>query len=178
MRKIFLFVILFCLIVPENLHALSNSSDAFMSLPFGHSFTRTKKRMENSGAKTLTPRELTLSMEGYFEGFPARFLFGFHKKKGLKSKALYIQSSGDKIKDNNLYINLQKAHNSIYGTGNESPVMNTRKAGKIMLRNIWTPDRYTTITLTYNPEATIKFPGTSMNDRPVHLIYKYEKWDN
>ena len=36
--------------------ALSNSADAFMSLPFGHVYKRVQKRMENSGAKTTIPK--------------------------------------------------------------------------------------------------------------------------
>ena len=63
--------------------ASDNSADAFMSLPFGHPFKRTQTRMERSGAKVLTPREESLLMEGFFEGRPALYSFGFHKKKGM-----------------------------------------------------------------------------------------------
>ena len=177
--KKFLFTIILTTFILSQAQAanLPNSADAFMSLPFGHSFARTQKRMTNSGAKVLTPRQESLSMEGFFEGFPARFLFGFHKKKGLKSKALYVQSSGNAAQDQDLYTRLQKAYNATYGSGHETPIANTRVAGKIMLKNVWTPDRYTTITLTYNPEATKRFPASAMSDRPVQLIYKYDKWD-
>ncbi len=178
MAKKFLYLAVFIILSDfSQAYALSNSADAFMSLPFGHSFARTQKRMTNSGATVLTPRQTTLSMEGFFEGFPARFIFGFHKKKGLKSKALYVQSSGNAAQDQFLYTSLQKAYNAQFGSGRESPIQNPRAAGKIMLRNIWTPDRYTTITLTYNPEATNRFPTSAMSDRPVQLVYKYDKWD-
>ena len=52
---------------PVKANALSNSADAFMSLPFGHTFIRTQKRMEKSGARVITPRKDSLTMEGMFE---------------------------------------------------------------------------------------------------------------
>ena len=156
--------------------ALSNSADAFMSLPFGHTFKRTRLRMERSGAKTVTPRQESLSMEGYFEGYPAAFNFTFHKKKGLKSKSVSLQSSGDAKKDRALYEALMQGYNRRFGSGRETPVPNTWASGKIMMRSAWTPDRYTTITLTYNPEATQRIAASPKN-RPIHLVYKYSKWD-
>ena len=163
---------------PDAAAALSNSADAFMSLPFGHSFSRTQKRMENSGAKVRTPREATLSMEGYFEGRPAIFVFTFHKKKGLRGKNVYLQSTGKADEDSGFYSLLMRGYNRRFGSVNETPVPNTWTAGRIMLRCVWTPDRWTTITLTYNPEAAGKrFPGGSMKDRPIHLVYSYSKWD-
>ena len=157
--------------------AVSNSSDAFMSLPFGHTYARTQKRMENSGAKVLTPRKESLTMEGMFEGYPATFIFGFYKNKVLKNKSVYLQSMGNAEADRRFYEILQRAYNASYGSGRETPVANTRKSGKIMLKNVWTPDRYSTITLTYNPEVSKRFPGTSMSERFIQLIYKTEKWD-
>ena len=156
--------------------ALSNSADAFMSLPFGHSFKRTQLRMERSGAKVVTPRQESLSMEGYFEGFPAVFNFGFHKKKGLKSKSVSLQSSGDTKTDKAFYEALMRGYNQRFGSGRETAVPNTWAQGRIMMRNIWTPDRYTTITLTYNPEAKKRIDASPRN-RPIHLVYKYSKWD-
>ena len=156
--------------------ALPNSADAFMSLPFGHTFKRTQLRMERSGAKVVTPRQESLSMEGYFEGYPAVFNFGFHKNKGLKSKSVSFQSSGDAKQDRALYEALMQGYNQRFGSGRETPVPNTWASGKIMMRNIWTPDRYTTITLTYNPEATQRIAANPKN-RPIHLVYKYSKWD-
>ncbi|MBQ3456676.1 MAG: hypothetical protein IJG36_09575, partial [Synergistaceae bacterium] len=93
MRKIILAVILMALSAFESF-AASNSSEAFLSLPFGHTYERTQKRMENSGAKVLTPRKDSLTMEGMFENYPATFIFGFHKNKLLKTKSVYLQSMG------------------------------------------------------------------------------------
>ena len=179
MRKTLSLFLLLCLLIgaAREASALSNSADAFMSLPFGHSFKRTQKRMENSGAKVLVPREESLTMEGYFEGYAANFSFGFHRKKGLKSKAVYIQSTGDAKRDKAFYELLMKGYKSRFGSGGEKAIANPWVAGRIMLRNTWTPDRWTTITLTYNPEATKRLSGSSMKDRPIHLLYSYSKWD-
>ena len=171
------FVILILITLASVSYAVTNSSEAFLSLPFGHTYARTQKRMENSGATVLTPRKESLTMEGMFEGYPATFIFGFHKNKILKTKSLYLQSMGNKEQDKNFYNALQKAYNAKYGSGHETPMANTRKAGKIMLKNIWTPNKYTTITLTYNPENSRRFPGRSMSDRFIQVIYKYSKWD-
>ena len=167
-----------CALLPGAASALSNSADAFMSLPFGHPFKRTQLRMERSGATVETPREESLSMKGYFEGRPAVFVFGFHKKKGLKSKLVYLQSAGKEKEDQNFYSLLMRGYNRQFGTAAETPVPNPWAEGRIMLRCVWTPDRYTTITLTYNPEAAgRRFPGGSAKDRPIHLLYSYSKWD-
>ena len=178
-KKIFstIFLILIAFISCGHAEALSNSSEAFLSLPFGHTFARTQKRMENSGAKVLTPRKESLTMEGFFEGYPAMFVFGFYKNKLLNSKAVYLQSMGDAEYDRAFYEALQKGFNSSYGSTREAQTANTRKAGKIMLRNVWTPDRYTTITLIYNAEMSKRFPGNSLSDRFIQVIYKYDKWD-
>lgn len=176
-KKIFLCLIIFTCFKSECL-ALSNSADAFMSLPFGHTYARTQKRMLNSGATILIPRQESLTMEGFFEGFPARFVFGFHKKKLLKTKAAYIQSSGKADTDKTFYLALQKAYNAQFGSGHETAMKNTRNPKKLMLRNVWTPDKYTTITLTYNPEAASKrIIGNNLSDRPIQIIYKTDKWD-
>lgn len=155
----------------------ANSSDAFMSLTFGLKYERVQKRMEKSGAKATIPRKETLTMEGIFEGYPALFVFGFYKNKLLKSKAVYLLSLGDKDRDANFYAALQKSHNAFYGSGHETPTASTRDKRKLILRNVWTPDRYTTITLTYNPEMSKRLPGTSMSSRFIQLIYSYSKWD-
>ena len=181
MKKIIL-TLIFCLsissISTEAFSATaSNSSEAFMSLPFGHTYARTKKRMENSGSRVLTPRKDSLTMEGMFEGYPATFIFGFHKEKLLKSKSVYLQSMGNADYDRRFYEAMQTALNAAYGSGHETPTANTRAAGKIMLKNVWTPDRYTTITLTYNSEMSKKLPGTSLTSKFIQLIYKYDKWD-
>ena len=158
-------------------YAAVNNADAFMSLTFGLTYARTQKRMENSGAVTTTPRKESLTMSGMFEGYPATYIFGFHNKKILKTKSVYLQSMGDAETDRKFYEAVQKGFNAAYGSGKETPTANTRVAGKIMLRNVWTPDRYTTITLTYNPEMSKRFPGSSLNSRFLQLIWKYDKWD-
>ncbi|MBQ7544275.1 MAG: hypothetical protein IJT02_04950 [Synergistaceae bacterium] len=177
MKKMLCALLLVVCTVSEAL-AASNSADAFMSLTFGLTFARVQKRMEDSGAAVLTPRKESLTMDGMFEGYPAMFIFGFHKKKILKSKAVYIMSMGDAEADRRFYEAVQKAYNAYYGSGKETPTANTRVGGKIMLRNVWTPDRYTTITLTYNPELSKRFAGTSLNSRFLQLICKYDKWDD
>ena len=166
-----------CLALAAPSLAVQNSADAFMSLPFGHPFKRTQLRMERSGATVLTPREESLTMEGWFEGRPAVFSFGFHRKKGLNAKGVYIQSTGDGKKDEQFYRLLKRGYEARFGSGRETAVPNTWKEGRIMDQCAWTPDRWTTITLTYNAEVRERFPGRSMKDRPIHLLYSYSKWD-
>ena len=179
MKKLLAVFVFISIFSAENIFAAKvyNNADAFMSLPFGHSYSRTQKRMENSGAITVTPRKDSLTMSGMVEGYPATFIFGFHKNKILKTKSVYLQSMGNKEYDKQFYEGLLKAYNTRYGTVKESPSANMRKLGKIILRNVWTPDRYTTITLTYNPEASKRFPGSSLSEIFIQLIYKYDKWD-
>lgn len=176
MKKFLCALILLVCLSSESANA-ANSSDAFMSLKFGLKYERVQKRMEKSGAKSTIPRKETLTMEGMFEGYPAMFVFGFYKNSLLKSKAVYLLSLGDSNKDANFYAALQKTHNAFYGSGHETPTASTRDKRKLILRNVWTPDRYTTITLTYNPEMSKKLPGTSISSRFIQLIYSYSKWD-
>ena len=176
MRKI-LCAVIFVILTAGGAFPASNSSEAFLSLPFGHTYARTQKRMENSGAKVLTPRKDSITMEGMFENYPATFIFGFYKDKLLKSKAVYLQSMGNAEYDQKFYEALQKAMNATYGKTQETPTANTRAAGKIMLKNVWTPDKYTTITLTYNPEMSKRFPGSSLTSKFIQVIYKTDKWD-
>ena len=175
MKKI-LYILLIILCFSDYSEA-ANSSEAFLSLQFGLTYSRVQKRMENSGAIVETPRKESLTMTGMFEGYPATFIFGFHNKKILKSKSVYLQSMGIPDNDQKFYEALQKGINSYYGKTKETPSINNRVSGKIMLRNVWTPDKYTTITLTYNPEMSKRFPGSSLNSRFIQLIYKYDKWD-
>ena len=176
MRKILLALMIIA-IACEGAYAASNSADAFMSLPWGHTFARTQKRMENSGATTVTPRKESLTMQGYFEGYQATFIFGFYKNKVLNAKSVYLKSMGDIERDRQFYEALRKAYNLEYGSTGETPTASTRYSGKIALQNVWTPNRYTTITLSYNPEASKRFPGNSLSDRFVQIIYKYSKWN-
>ena len=177
MKKILCAVIFLTLSACES-SAASNSSQAFLSLPFGHTYARTQKRMENSGAKVLTPRKDSLTMEGMFENYPATFIFGFHKNKLLKTKSVYLQSMGNAEYDRKFYEALRKGMNALYGKTQETPTANTRAAGKIMLKNVWTPDKYTTITLTYNSEMSKRFPGSSLTSKFIQVIYKTDKWDD
>ena len=108
--------------------AASNSADAFMSLTFGLTYDRVQKRMQNSGALVVTPRKETLAMSGMFEGYPATFIFGFHNKKILKNKSLYLQSMGNAENDRRFYEAVQKAYNAYYGSGKETPTVNNRAA--------------------------------------------------
>ena len=175
--KRFMCALLLIICLSCEAYAASNSADAFMSLTFGLTYARTQKRMQNSGAVIITPRKESLTMSGMFEGYPATYIFGFHNKKILKSKSVYLQSMGDAETDRRFYEAVQKGFNAAYGSGKETPTVNNRVAGKIMLRNVWTPDRYTTITLTYNPEMSKRFPGNSLSSRFLQLIWKYDKWD-
>lgn len=176
MKKILCAVIL-CVIFAGESFPASNSSEAFLSLPFGHTYERTQKRMENSGAKVLTPRKDSITMEGMFEGYPATFIFGFYKNKLLKSKSVYLQSMGNADYDRKFYEALQKGMNAMYGKTKETPTANARAAGKIILKNVWTPDKYTTITLTYNAEMSKRFPGSSLTSKFIQVIYKTDKWE-
>ena len=176
MRKLFCSVLLLVNLAGQAI-AASNSADAFMSLTFGLKYARVQKRMQNSGATVVTPRKDSLTMDGMFEGYPATFVFGFHNKKILKSKAVYIMSMGNPDDDRRFYEAMQKAYNAYYGSGKETPVASTRTKGKITLRNVWTPDRYTTITLSYDPEMSKRFAGNSFSSRFLQLICKYDKWD-
>lgn len=176
MKKFLCALILIACMSSGNAYA-ANSSDAFMSLKFGLKYERVQKRMEKSGAVSTIPRKETLTMEGMFEGYPAMFVFGFYKNKILKSKAVYLLSLGDSNRDANFYSALQRSYNAFYGSGHETPTASTRDKRKLILRNVWTPDRYTTITLTYNPEMSKKLPGKSMSSRFIQLIHSYSKWD-
>ncbi|MBQ9419828.1 MAG: hypothetical protein IJU31_05555 [Synergistaceae bacterium] len=178
MKKFLLLLVLSLVCIsPSDSATLSNCSEAFISLPFGHTFARTQKRMLNSGARVLTPRKDSLTMEGFFESYPALYVFGFYKSNLLNSKSVYLQSMGNADYDRQFHEALQKGFNDTYGSTQQTPSLNTRRTGKIVLRNIWTPDRYTTITMTYNPEASKRFPGSSLSDKFIQITYKYSKWD-
>jgi hypothetical protein len=148
-----------------------------MSATFGLSAARTQKRMENSGATAADfVREGRLTMKGTFEYRPAIFIFGFHAKKGLNHKSVYVASSGDANSDRTLYEAFREAYNIRFGETKERATPNARAAGRIMLRTTWRPDKNTIVSLSYNPEITARFPGESPGDYPLHLIYTYTKW--
>ena len=138
MKKILCAVIFLILSAGEAFPA-SNSSEAFLSLPFGHTYARTQKRMENSGAKVLTPRKDSLTMEGMFENYPATFIFGFYKNKLLKSKSVYLQSMGNAEYDKRFYEALQKGMNALYGKTKETPTANVHNNNiNVQLRDVET----------------------------------------
>ena len=148
-----------------------------MSATFGLSAARPQKRMENSGAVPSDfIREGRLTMKGTFEYRSAIFIFGFHAKKGLNHKSVYIGSTGDAKADRAFYDALREAYNISFGKTEERTTSNTRAKGRIVLRSSWKPNKYTTIAMSYNPEITERFPGESPGGRPIHLIYTYTKW--
>lgn len=154
-----------------------DSAEAFMSATFGLSSARTQKRMENSGAVAADfIRDGRLTMKGTFEYRSAVFMFGFHSKKGLNYKSVYIASSGSAAEDRAFYDALREAYNDRFGKTEERVTGNIRARGRIVLRSSWKPDKYTTIALSCNPEVTNRFPGDSPGDRPIHLIYSYTRW--
>jgi hypothetical protein len=133
--------------------------------------------MEQSGAAAIDfERGGRLSMKGIFEGRPAAFVFGFHAKKGLNHKTVYIASLGDAASDKALYEGLQEAYDIRFGKTDERAAPNLRAKGRIMLRSNWKPDKDTVISLSYNPEVNNRFPGSSFGDYPIHLSYNYLKW--
>jgi hypothetical protein len=170
------FFVLFLFVFPSASQA-GGSADAFMSVTFGLSSARTRKRMENSGAAaTDFIRGGRLTMKGTFEGRAAIFVFGFHAKKGLNHKTAYIASSGDPSADRALYNAFREAYNIRFGKADERAAQNLRATGRITLRSNWKPDKDTIISLSYNPEAKNRFPGESPGDYPIHLAYNFLKW--
>ncbi|MDR1977717.1 MAG: hypothetical protein LBQ42_03175 [Synergistaceae bacterium] len=155
----------------------NDSAEAFMSATFGLSAARTQKRMERSGATASDfVREGRLTMKGTFEYRSAVFIFGFHAKKGLNHKSVYLASSGDAKSDRALYDALREAYGIRFGATEERATPDARAKGRIMLRSTWKPNKDTIISLSYNPNVTNRFPGESPGDRPIHIIYTYTKW--
>ena len=154
-----------------------DSAEAFMSVTFGLPAARTQRRMENSGAEAFDfVRDGRLAMRGTFEHRSAIFIFGFHERRGLNHKAVYIASSGDAESDRALYDAFRSAYNSRFGRATERATPNRRVRGRITLQNSWRPNRDTVITLAYDPEVTNRFPGDSLGERPIHLIYSFTGW--
>lgn len=174
MKKIALILICFFIFIPAETFA--NSSEAFMSLPFGHTWTRTKIRMEKSGAQIISEkRGESLTAKAMFEGREALFIFNFTPKKGLSSKVVNISSYGKPDDDRNFYDTLRMAYESRFGIIKERPTV-TSGTG-IALRSHWAPDQYTDITLTYNPN-TMRFTGDLVKDSPIRLSYITKKWSS
>jgi len=154
-----------------------DSAEAFMSATFGLSADRTQRRMENSGAIVLSPlRDGRLTMRGAFENRSAIFIFGFHNRRGLNHKSVYIASSGNADLDRALYEAFRGAYNVRFGNTDERAIPHRRVRGRLTFQNSWTPNRDTVIMLSYDPEITNRFPGDSPSDRPIRLIYNYTRW--
>jgi hypothetical protein len=169
----------FLLLLPafQSASRAGDSAEAFMSAAFGLSSARTQKRMENSGAVASDfVRNGRLTMKGTFEGRSAIFVFGFHAKKGLNHKTVYIASSGDAASDRALYEGFRQAYNIRFGKTDERAAPNLRAEGRIVLQNSWKPDKNTIISLSCNPEVKNRFPGESPGDYPIHLSYNFLKW--
>ena len=163
--------VLICLLYSDS---YAESSEAYMSLPFGHSWTRTKLRMERAGAVTISEKKgETLTMKGMFEGREALFVFNFVPKKGLSSKTVNISSLGNPMDDRSLYDSLRMAYESRFGEIKERPMVGSMNT--IALRSQWNPDQYTSIVLSYNPNAK-RFSDNLAVDSPIRLSYMTKKW--
>lgn len=164
-------IVLLCLCYTAS---FANSSGAFMSVPFGHSWIRTKLRMEKSGAVTISEKKgNSLTMKGMFEEREALFVFNFVSKKGLSSKILNISSLGDQQDDRSLYESFRVAYALKFGETKEQ----SRVGGKnsVALTSLWNPDQYISIVLTYNPNAK-RFSDNLAVDSPIRLSYMTSKW--
>ena len=175
---IFLTAVFLSFFVPSAAWA-NDSAEAFMSATFGLSADRTQRRMENSGAVAFDfVRVGRLTMRGTFEHRSAIFVFGFHSRRGLNNKAVYIASSGNAESDRAFYDAFREAYNARFGRTEERALQNMRARGRITLQSSWRPNRDTIIMLSYNPEITERFPGNSPGSRPIHLVYNYTRWTN
>lgn len=162
---------LLCLFYSES---YANSSEAFMSLPFGHSWTRTKLRMERSGAVTISEKKgNSLTMKGMFESREALYVFNFVAKKGLSSKTVNISSMRNQQDDRSLYDALRMAYENRFGEIKERSMVGS--GNSIALRSQWNPDQYISIVLTYNPNVK-RFSDNLAVDSPIRLSYMTSKW--
>jgi len=153
----------------------ANSSDAFMSLPFGHSWTRTKLRMEKSGAVTISEKKSnSITMKGMFEDREALYVFNFESKKGMSSKIVSISSLGNQQNDRALYDTLRIAYESRFGETKEQSRIGQNNS--IALTSIWNPSQYISIVLTYNPN-TKRFSDNLAVHSPIRLSYMTTKWE-
>jgi len=176
-RRALFAVIVFLSLFASRAVCANDSAEAFMSATFGLSSARTQKRMENSGAVSSGfTSGGRLTMKGTFERRSAVFNFGFQDKKGLNHKSVYIASSGDTASDKALYDGLREAYNIRFGKTDERAAANRMAKGRIMYQNSWRPNKDTIISLSYNPEIAVRFPGDSPGARPIHIIYNYTKW--
>ena len=169
-----IFVCAFALLCLCYAESFANSSGAFMSLPFGHSWTRTKLRMERSGAITISEKkDNNITMKGMFEEREAHFVFNFTPKKGLSSKIVNISSHGNQQDDRSLYESIRMAYSSRFGDTKEQSRIGLKNS--IALTSQWNPDQYISIVLTYNPH-TKRFSDNLAVDSPIRLSYMTSKW--
>jgi len=174
------FVLLISLIaglfIPDAASA-NDSAEAFMSVTFGLSASRTQRRMENSGAVVMNSfTDGRLTMRGTFEYRPAIFIFGFHGRRGLNHKSVYIASSGSSDLDRAFYDAFRDAYNSRFGRTDERALSHMRVRGRLTFQNTWTPNSDTIISLSFDPEITNRFPGDSPRDRPIRIVYNFTRW--
>ena len=168
------FLCAFVLLCLFHSDSYANSSEAFMSLPFGHSWTRTKLRMERSGAVALSEKKgENLTMKGMFEAREALFVFNFVPNKGLSSKTVNISSLGNQQDDRSLYDSFRIAFENRFGEIKERPRVGSMNT--IALSSQWNPDKHTSIVLSYNPN-TKRFSDNLAVDSPIRLSYMTNKW--
>jgi len=175
-KTFIIFLCAFALLCSFYGDSYANSSEAFMSLPFGHMWTRTKLRMERSGAVTIAEkRGESLTMKGMFENREALFSFNFVSKKGLSSKTVNVSSIGNPQDDRALYDVLKMAFENRFGRGQERSMVGA--GNSIALRSQWSPDQHTSIVLSYNPN-TKRFSDNLAVDSPIRLSYVTSRWSN
>lgn len=174
MKKILIALMLAVMTATSCGCAWADASEAFMSLPFGHMWGRTKLRMERGGAVvTAQKKGESLTMKGMFEGREAVFMFNFVSKKGLSSKVVNIGSLGNRDNDRALYDALHAAYTDSLGKSNESSSVSGGTS--LAMRAQWAPDLTTRITLSYNPNAK-RFARNLITDCPIRLSYVTTKW--
>ena len=144
-----------------------------MSLPFGHSWTRTKTRMQRSGAIPISEKKgNSLTMKGMFEDREALYIFNF-VPQGLSSKTVSISSLGNKDDDRAFYDSLRIAYENQFGEIKEQTRVGSNNS--IALSSVWNPDQYISIILSYNPN-TKRFSDNLAVDSPIRLGYMTAKW--
>jgi hypothetical protein len=173
LKSLRVFLCIFTLLCLFSSISYANSAGAFMSLPFGHSWTRTKSRMQRSGANLISEKKgNSLTMNGMFEDREALYIFNF-VPKGLFSKTVCISSLGNKDDDRALYDSLRKAYESQFGEIKEQTRVGSNNS--IALTSLWNPDQYISIILAYNPN-TKRFSDNLAVDSPIRLGYMTNKW--
>jgi len=172
-KVLIVFLCIFTLLCFFSSISYANSAGAFMSLPFGHSWTRTKARMQRSGAIPISEKKgNSLTMKGMFEDREALYIFNF-VTKGLSSKTVCVSSLGNQKEDREFYDSLRIAYESRFGNTKEQTRIGSMNS--IALSSLWNPDQYISIILTYNPN-TKRFSDNLAVDSPIRLGYMTTKW--